>query len=122
MALYIHCGAHCANLVVSDACDASKTVGKAVQNVNELGVLFKDSIHFRTKFQDVCSEAERTPNAKLRPLCPTRWTARLAAVSTTLDMYGEVIRALEAMAKGRGHVATRASGLLEQMKQGNTSP
>ena len=56
---------------------------------------------------------------KLRPLCPTRWTARLEAVNTTIEMYGEIVKTLKELSQGRGHVATRAGGLLEQMRSGN---
>ena len=122
-ALFVHCGAHCANLVAKECCDASEVVRNAFQIVNEIGRLFSESSKFRTKFQDICEGSDVAPkiNAqKLRPLCPTRWTVRLSAVDAVLAQYTEVVQALAELASGGSHVAARASGLHSQLLQGMT--
>ena len=72
LAVYVHCGAHCVNLVGQDACEASSIFRNAFHTVHEVGVLFKDSIRFRTAFEAVTSAADCSWNARLPPLCPTR--------------------------------------------------
>ena len=68
-ALYVHCGAHCANLVAKVSCEASMVMRKALHAVNELGVLFGESINLRNKFDYICVSGEDMPTtAKLRPL------------------------------------------------------
>ena len=118
-ALFVHYGAHCVNLVAKDSCDAAESVRKALGCVNELGAVFSDSGKLRAKFKDVCNEAE-LPSRSLRPLCPTRWTARLAAVDAALSRYPETLTTLENLAEGGSHLSTRAAGLHAQMLKGQT--
>lgn len=117
-ALSVHCGAHCVNLVAKDSCDGSKLIKNALGCVNELGVMFSTSGKLRTKYQEVCKEADVT-NQKLRPLCPTRWTVRLSAVDAVLSRYEEILQTLENLADGTSHLSTRAAGLHSQLSQGS---
>ena len=39
LALFVHCGAHCTNLVAQDSHDAFPVVRHILQNINILGVL-----------------------------------------------------------------------------------
>ena len=122
-ALFVHCGAHCANLVAKESCDISETVRNALHVVNEVGKLFGESSRFRAKFDDICAGNEGAPIInvqKLRPLCPTRWTVRLSAVDAVLSRYAEVLQALEELASGGSHVAGRANGIRLQLLQGMT--
>ena len=122
-ALFVHCGAHCANLIAKESCDASEIVRNALQVVNEVGKLFGESAKFRTKFGDICTGGEGAPSTnaqKLRPLCPTRWTVRLSAVDAVLTQYTEVLQALGVLSSEGSHVAARASGLHSQLVQGMT--
>ena len=91
LALYVHCGAHYLNLVAKDSTEASALIRNALHAVNELGVLFTDSIKLRGKFEVIC-QSGNISTSKLRPLCPTRWTFRLQAVSAVLDQYSEVLQ------------------------------
>ena len=43
LALYIHCGAHCANLIAQKACLACVLIRDALDWVNQLGVLLSQS-------------------------------------------------------------------------------
>ena len=92
---------------------------KALHAVNELGVLFGESINLRNKFDSICVSGEDMPTtAKLRPLCQTRWTVRMKAVSTALDKYQQVLETLREVSETRGHVGIRSAGLLEKWGDG----
>ena len=116
MALFVHCGAQCANLVAKDSCDASVLIRNALYTINEVGRLFSDSLKFRDKFADLCVAENQSPK-KLQPLCPTRWTVRLQAVDAVLDRYDEVLATVEELGAGRSHIAPRAAGLHAQLRK-----
>ena len=92
LALYVHCFAHCVNLVTEAMCKESKIIRNALGVCNEVGVLFSQSHHFRKKFAEL---AKTEGSRKLRPLCPTRWTVRGSSVSALLTQLGAVIESLE---------------------------
>ena len=118
-ALFVHCGAHCANLVAKDSCEASSLVRAALACVNELGTMFSQSGKFRQKFTEICSDAGAA-SQKLRPLCPTRWAVRLAAVDSTISHYKEILATLEELGAGASHLSARAAGLHAQLIKGST--
>ena len=73
---------------------------KALHVVNELDVLFGESINLRNMFDSICVSGEdMLTTAKLIPLCQTRWTVRMKAVSTALDKYRQVLETLREMNK-----------------------
>ena len=47
LAIFVHCSAHCVNLVTEAACSASQLVRDAIDAVHELGVLSKQSASSR---------------------------------------------------------------------------
>ena len=47
LALYVHCGAHCVNLIAQKACTASIVVRDALDWVHQLGVLCGQSGKFK---------------------------------------------------------------------------
>lgn len=119
MALFVHCGAHCVNLVAKDSCEASVLIRNALYTLNEVGRLFGESAKFRDKFTEICVSEGDSPR-KLRPLCPTRWAVRLQAVEAAIDKYDEVLRTVEELGAGRSHVAARAASLHTQLRKKST--
>ncbi|KAK0149824.1 Zinc finger MYM-type protein 1 [Merluccius polli] len=115
---YVHCGAHCVNLITQHACTASSVVRDSLQWAHELGVLFGQSMKIKSIFQDI-TKAESGPAQSIRPLCPTRWTVRTGAIRSLLNQYQPVLLALEEMASGKSDSASRANGLLERLQRGN---
>lgn len=106
LALYVHCFAHCVNLTTEAMCKESAIVRNALGVCNEVGILFSQSHTFRRQFAAVASaEGPGT----LRPLCPTRWTARGRSVSALLAQLGAAIEALEE--DGRTQAVAMASAL-----------
>ena len=121
LALYVHCGAHCANLVSQSVSEAVVLVRNAMQTVQELGKLFSQSISCRTTFSNIAeSEYGIAKVRQIRPLCPTRWLVRVRAIQDILSQYEAILDCLEATASSHSHVSARAMGLRTQLDCGNT--
>ncbi|KMQ84012.1 zinc finger mym-type protein 1-like protein, partial [Lasius niger] len=123
LALFVHCGAHCVNLVTKDVCEVSNTVRNSMQWAPELGVLFNRSAKAKTQFTKI-KEAENegpvTNMAKIKPLCPTRWIYRLSQIVDILKNYSSVLDTLEEMSKDNSTNSASASGLLKLFQSGTT--
>ncbi|XP_060735269.1 zinc finger MYM-type protein 1-like [Tachysurus vachellii] len=114
LALYVHCGLHCVNLITQHAC-TSPVIRDSLQWVHEVGGLFRQSVKMKSIFQDI-SESESGSITAIRPLCPTRWTVRIRAV---LKQYQPMLLALEEMSCGHSVSACRANGLSDRFQKGN---
>ena len=119
VAIFVHCSAHCVNLVTEAACSASQLVRDAIDAVHELGLLSKQSGKFQTILASVASN-ETDSVLTVRLLCPTRWTVRQRAIGKVVEQYEVILEALEEMAASTGNVATRASGLKTTFVKGST--
>lgn len=51
VAMYVHCGANCVNLIAERACSASTLIRDSMQWVHELGTLSNQSGKFRAIFE-----------------------------------------------------------------------
>ena len=118
LALYVHCGAHCLNLITQSACRASPLINDSLQWVHELGTLNKQSGKFKNIFSKATSS--EVPLKSLRPLCPTRWTVRGKAIKAVLSQYERVLSSLEEMASSGSNTGMRANGLRERFEKGKT--
>ena len=110
LALYVHCGAHCLNLITQAACQASPLIRDALQWVHELGTLSKQSGKFKAIFAGIAADREGHEGCatSLRPLCPTRWTVRGKAVTAVLSQYESVLSSLQEMASNGSDTGSRA--------------
>jgi len=70
LATFIHCSAHCINLVTESAIAASSFVRDALDLVNELGALSSQSGKFQSLFK-TAAVGRYEKAVSLRPLCPT---------------------------------------------------
>jgi hypothetical protein len=96
LAHYVHCGAHMTNLVISKAVAESIFIRDALNSVQELGKLCNSSGKFKNMYLNLNSEDVETPSpTRLKPICPTRWLTRAAAVKSVLDNYQPVLESLE---------------------------
>lgn len=116
LAPYVHCGAHCVNLITKHACSASSVVRDSLQWAHDLGVLFGQSIKMKSIFQDIV-KAESGPVKSIRPLCPTRWTVRTGAIQSLLNQYQPVLHALQEMASGKSDSAAGQMACLKDCKR-----
>ena len=119
LALYVHCGAHCINLVSQSACESLPLVRDAIAVVQELGALFSTSSNLRSSFSNIAQDTGLATK-KIKPLCPTRWLVRVNAIESVLDQYSLVLLSLKDFGHSMAHVATRARGLHRQLLCGST--
>jgi len=111
LALYIHCSNHCLNLALQDCGKKVPLVRNTLQFVNEVGVLIRNSAkrlgqfrHFAPLLDVVCSA--------LCPLCPTRWTVRVKAITDVIDSYPVLLRTLEEIASSTADAVVSVRGFL----------
>ncbi|KAL1269056.1 hypothetical protein QQF64_031345 [Cirrhinus molitorella] len=120
LALYVHCGAHCANLVTKAACTASSLTSDALDWVHKLGCLYKLSSKYKSKFVNIATASSGTVS-NLQPLCQMRWTVRTTAIWSVLHQYESVLLSLEDMAQtDTSDTGVTARGLLERFGKGTT--
>lgn len=117
LAPFVHCEAHCVNLITQHACSGSSVVRDSLQWAHDLGTLSM-SMKMKSIFQYIV-KAESGPVQSIRPLCPTRWTVRTGAIHSLLNQYQPVLLALEEMASGKSDSASRTNGLLERLQKVN---
>ncbi|KAJ8893403.1 hypothetical protein PR048_005994 [Dryococelus australis] len=78
LAEYVHCVAHCYNLVMKKCCDATSVVKNAMDWANQLGIIFGHTI-VKPIFTHISEETAGSPVeniSKMKSLCPTRWLYR----------------------------------------------
>ena len=119
LAPFIHCGAHCVNLVTQQACSASPFIRNALDWIHELGTFFGQSGKLKDQFKAIAASEGEGPVQSIRPLCPTRWTVRAPAIRAVLGQYGTVLQSLDQMSASNSESASRAEGLHVRLQQGN---
>jgi len=121
LALHFHCGAHCSNLVMQAAAVATPLVRDAIQWTHELGVLASRSGKFKQLLSSAAADLTGS-FLSIKPLCPTRWLCRGAALLRVLDQYEAVLDGLESMSESQNTSETSitARGLLVQFQEGKT--
>ena len=122
LALYVHCGAHCINLVMETVATCNPLLRDAIQWVHEVGTMMSQSGKFKAAFVRNVSELHENIRM-LRPLCPTRWVVRVSAIRSLLAQYDAVLETLEEFGTNKSSTAdakTRASGLFDRFTKGNT--
>jgi hypothetical protein len=121
LALHFHCGAHCSNLVMQAAAVACPLVRDAIQWTHELGVLASRSGKFKHMLSSAATDL--TGNfLTIKPLCPTRWLCRRAALQRVLEQYEAVLDGLESISQmqNASETSIKARGLLVQFQEGTT--
>ena len=96
LADYIHCTAHASNLAAQSVARSSLLASTALDVVNELGNLVSRSGKFKSILKDIAISSDSDFNI-IRPLCPTRWLARVAPVRALLAQYEIVLDSLDQM-------------------------
>ena len=115
-AIYVHCFAHCINLVLQTVARQVVAVRDALDLVMGLAQLIRFSPK-RAYFQSI--QLQVAPGSPtLKPLCPTRWTVRTASITAVLSNYEALCTALaEIHQGGRDEYAAKAGGFLSQMEK-----
>ena len=118
-ALSVHCLAHCINLCVQDAARKIGPIRDALDLSMEIIQLIKMSPKRQVLFEQI-KNAEGRCGTGIKPLCPTRWTVRAAAMKAILDNYGTLQEVLEEVSQGSDEYARKAAGLLALMEKFST--
>ena len=93
-ALYVHCTAHCLNLILAKAFTSSVPMKSFVDLLESLYSFFVASPK-RVAQLHKCQKNASKPNQMLKSLSNTRWVARENAVEHTRDNFDCYISALE---------------------------
>ncbi|KAL3997012.1 hypothetical protein ACER0C_009668 [Sarotherodon galilaeus] len=114
-AFYIHCNAHCLNLVIVDAVKAVPEADCFFSLLQKLYVYMSGSyVHQKwiTVKKDMYPEAPR----ELQRLSDTRWACRYSACKTVMDRLPAILRVLhEIDLENSGDRSVEARGLLVQI-------
>ena len=107
---YIHCLAHCTELVVKDTISSSELLQLAMCTLKKLytflGVypkrvkLFEQMQEvnpFADRNEDISSLSHKTATVRIKNLSQTRWTARADAAKVVIDKQQPLIKTLEAI-------------------------
>lgn len=119
LAPFIHCGAHCVNLVTQQACSASPFIRNALEWIHDLGTFFGQSGKLKDQFTAIAASEGEGPVQSIRPLCPTRWTVRSPAIHAVFRQYDTVLQSLDQMSASNSESASWAEGLHVRLQQGN---
>lgn len=93
-ALHVHCLAHCLNLCLQDASQMCSSICDALELVMDIVKIIKFLPKRTTLFDKIKSQLFPESH-NLKPLCPTRWTVRTAAISAVLENYEALISTIE---------------------------
>ena len=115
-ALHVHCLAHCTNLALQEASRRCRMIRDALDITNEVTNMVRNSPKMAHLLSSVSLAAKGT-SAKLRPLCPTRWTCRSASLRSVLSSYGAILDTMEECSASGGEPARRAGGVLATMER-----
>ena len=114
-ALFVHCMAHCLNLCLQECAFSCHCVREALALTSELASLIRASPKRLGLFERI--QNDLAPNSPgLKPLCPTRWTVRTAALNAVIKNYTVISCELETIGKeAYGEPSTKSCGLLAMM-------
>ena len=93
-AIAVHCFAHSLNLCLQDAGRKLVFLRNALDTVKEIAKLIKFSPKRSHLFSDKLAQPENS-GITIKPLCPTRWTARTEAIEAVLKDYSILIETME---------------------------
>jgi hypothetical protein len=125
LAIFVHCGAHSANLVLQHTLASTPQMWDAIQWVNESGTLYSRSIKYKRIFAKVAHNSVTLDDCRffqtLKPLCPTRWLCRTLAIRCIVMHYTAVLKSLNVSIKSlHPNTAAKANGLLDRFEDGAT--
>lgn len=119
-ALSLHCLAHCLNLCLQDAGRKLTTLRDALELVRKITKLIKFSPKRAHLFGKNLAESE-SEGVTLKPLCPTRWTARTGAIGAVLSDYSVLMETLDEVHQTtRDEYGLKAAGLLAALEKFST--
>lgn len=121
-ALYVHCLAHSLDLSVQDSVRSIPIIRDIMQNLRELAKVVHGSAKRMDTFHTIADGIQACNPVTPKPLCPTRWTVRFAAIDAALMSYSALLPFLSEVASmaTADDSATKARGLQSQFENGVT--
>ena len=121
-ALFIHCLGHLVNLCFQECGKIAKCIRDAISIVRELYNIIRMSQKRLAQFNHLKTHA--LPNSpSLKPLCPTRWSVRTAAINSVLQNYSillEELKVISSDSTSKSEASTKATGLIAVLKKFST--
>ncbi len=119
-ALPVHCLAHSLNLCLQGAGKKIPVIRDAVEVVREIVKLINFSPKRKTLFSAKLAESDQA-GGTIKPLCPTRWTVRTAALDSVLSQYSVVMDTMqEVNTTTRDEYGMKAGGVLSILESFST--
>ena len=122
-AFYVHCSAHNLNLCLQDVCKNSEPVKAALDFTAEVINIIRISPKSLVAFENIRRAQPETDDSRdklhqtktLKPLCPTRWTVRTAALQSVIDNYGCLQEELATVALENTEAGRKCNGYVSVM-------
>ena len=116
-AIAVHCCAHSLNLCLQDVGRKLLCIRDALETTKQISTLIryspKRSHLFSTKLKE-----SKDDYVTMNPLCPTRWTARTAAIEAILTDYSLLLETLEEIrSTTHDEYGLKAGGLLQSLEK-----
>jgi len=119
-AVPVHCWAHSLNLCLQDTCRQIVAVRDAMDIAREIHKLINYSPKRKTLFTQLATGEDRS-SGTIKPLCPTRWTVRTAALESILTNYSTLMDTMQQVnATTRDEYGLKAGGVLAALEKFST--
>ena len=119
-AIAVHCFAHSLNLCLQDSVKRIPLLRDTLETVREIVKLIKFSPKRLTLFTTKLLQSEDT-GVTIKPLCPTRWTARTGAIEAVLKDYVILMETMEEVNQTtHDEYGLKAKGVLSALEQFDT--
>ena len=112
--LFVHCMAHCLNLCLQE-CASTCCVREALALTSELASLIHASPKLLGLFERI--QGDLAPDSpELKPLCPTQWTVRTAALNAVIKNYSVICCELQTIGReAYGEPSRKSCGFFAMM-------
>ena len=97
------------------AIESAPFLRDALNVVQELGGYYNQSGKFKNLYLDQHNADDSPSPSRLKPLCPTRWLSRGAAVRAVLDNYADVVGALDEASSTFGNSTAGRANLIHSL-------
>ena len=119
-AVPVHCLAHSLNLCLQDAARSIVIIRDSMDIVREIVKLINYSPKRKALFASKLCEQDQQ-GSSIKPLCPTRWTVRTAALESVLNQYNVVMDTMEEVNQTtRDDYGLKAGGVLSSLQKFGT--
>ncbi|XP_078679480.1 zinc finger MYM-type protein 1-like [Branchiostoma floridae x Branchiostoma belcheri] len=121
-AVPVHCWAHSLNLCLQDTCRQIVAIRDAMDLAREIDRLTNYSPKRKTLFTQLAAgDQDDKASGTIKPLCPTRWTVRTAALESVLGNYSTLMDTMQEVNQTtRDEYGLKAGGVLTALEKFNT--